>query len=379
VDGRNKCGHDSSVFDDVTEISLSRYVTGRYVFRDMSITIKILCTVIMALLVAADASARSFTDGAGRKVELPDKINRVLAAGPPASVAVYALAPDKLVGWVNEFPPAARPFIAKPYIDLPVHGRLTGRGNTVNMEIVLTLKPDIIVDVGSVDATYASLADKVQEQTGIPYVLIGGAFAKSAETLRTLGDAIDATPRAIALSAYAESTLNEVRAVLEGTPTDKRPRVYYGRGPNGLETGLAGSINLQVLEAVGAINVAAAAGKGGLTNVSMEQILAWSPDIVIAQDRTFFAHAAGDPVWKGVPAVRARRVYHAPEPPWGWFDSPPGINRLIGVRWLAATLYPDRPSVDLRTETREFYKLFYHVDLTDAQVNDLLKDATALK
>ncbi|MCD6074487.1 MAG: iron transporter substrate-binding protein [Rhodospirillales bacterium] len=344
----------------------------------MSIRIRILVLALVAVLVAADASARTFIDGAGRRVELPDKITRVLAAGPPASVAVYALAPDKLVGWVNEFPPAARPFIAKPYIDLPVHGRLTGRANTVNMEIVLTLKPDIIVDVGSIDATYASLADKVQEQTGIPYVLIGGAFAKSAETLRTLGDAIDATPRAIALSAYAESTLNEV-AKIASVPQDKRPRVYYGRGPAGLETGLAGSINLQVLEAVGAINVAAAAGKGGLTNVSMEQILAWSPDIVIAQDRNFFAHALIDPVWKGVPAVRARRVYHAPELPWGWFDSPPGINRLIGVRWLAATLYPDRPSVDLRTETREFYKLFYHVDLTDAQVNDLLKDATALK
>jgi iron complex transport system substrate-binding protein len=379
VDAPIKSGHDGFGLNNVTEISLSRHATGRYVFRDMSITIKILCALILALLGAGDASARTFIDGAGRKVELPDNITRVLAAGPPASVAVYALAPDKLVGWVNEFPPAARPFIAKPYIDLPVHGRLTGRGNTINMEIVLKLKPDIIVDIGYIDATYASLADKVQEQTGIPYVLIGGAFAKSAETLRTLGDAIDASSRSVALAAYAESTLNEVRAQIAGIAQDKRPRVYYGRGATGLETGLAGSINLEALETIGAVNVAAAAGKGGLTNVSMEQILAWSPDIVIAQDRNFFAHAASDPLWKGVPAVRERRVYRAPELPWGWFDSPPGINRLIGVRWLTAILYPDLGAVDLRTETREFYKLFYHVELTDAQVIDLLKDATAPK
>jgi iron complex transport system substrate-binding protein len=341
--------------------------------------IKTLIAVIVLVFVVGDATARSFTDGAGRKVELPDKITRVLAAGPPASVAVYALAPDKLVGWVNEFPTAARPFVAKPHIDLPVHGRLTGRGNTANMEIVLKLKPDIIVDFGSVDATYASLADKVQEQTGIPYVLIDGAFARSAQSLRDLGDAIDASQRAIALSAYAESTLNEVRAIVGGTPADKRPRVYYGRGPNGLETGLGGSINLQVLEAVGAINVAAVAGKGGLTNVSMEQILAWSPDIVIAQDGNFLARAASDPLWQGLRAVRERRIYRAPEMPWGWFDSPPGINRLIGVRWLTSTLYPGLGVSDLREETREFYKLFYHVEITDAQLDDLLKDATAAK
>jgi iron complex transport system substrate-binding protein len=341
--------------------------------------VKILLAFALLLLAGADASARTFTDSAGRKVELPEKITRVFAAGPPASAAVYALAPDKLVGWVNPFPPAAKPFIAAPYADLPVHGRLTGRGNTANVEVVLTLKPDVIVDVGSVDATHASLADRVQEQTGVPYILIDGAFARSARTLRDLGDAIDAAPRAIALAAYAESTLNEVKARIADLAPDERPRVYYGRGAAGLETGLAGSINLEVLRAVGAVNVAAAAGKGGLTNVSMEQILAWSPDVVIAENRTFYAHARADLQWQSVRAVRDARVFHAPDLPWGWFDSPPGINRLIGARWLTAILYPDPQAGDLRSETREFYKLFYHVELSDAQIDELLKDATSPK
>ncbi|MES0100233.1 hypothetical protein [Mesorhizobium sp. M0019] len=59
-------------------------------------------------------------------------------------------------------------FIAEPYCDLPVHGRLTGKGNTANLEAVLAMKPDVILDVGTIDPTYASLADRVQEQTGIP-------------------------------------------------------------------------------------------------------------------------------------------------------------------------------------------------------------------
>ena len=127
----------------------------------------------------------------------------------------------------------------------------------------------MIVDVGYIEPTYVSLADRVQEQTGIPYILIDGSFARSAEAIRALGDAIDASPRAVALAAYAESTINEIKAKVASIPTDKRPRVYYGRGANGLETGLSGSINLEVLDVVGATNVAAIAGKGGLTTVSM--------------------------------------------------------------------------------------------------------------
>ncbi len=75
-------------------------------------------------------------------------------------------------------------------------------------------------------------------------------------------------------------------------------------------------------------------------------------------------------------AVRDKRIYLAPSLPYGWFDAPPGVNRLIGVRWLASILYPKRFPVDLRTTTREFYKLFYQVDLTEAQLETLLTSAT---
>ena len=54
-------------------------------------------TVLLALLVvaAAPAEARTVTDSAGRKVEVPDKIEKVFAAGPPASILLYMLAPTR--------------------------------------------------------------------------------------------------------------------------------------------------------------------------------------------------------------------------------------------------------------------------------------------
>lgn len=323
------------------------------------------------------AETRTFVDSAGRCVEIPDAPQRVLAAGPPASVLLYALAPEKMVGWVREPGAAEKDFLAAPYRDLPTHGRLTGRGNTANIEMVLAMQPDLILDVGSVDETYASLADRVQEQTGIPYVLIDGRFARTPETLREVGALLGVADTAEAQAAFAERALARLEARVAAIPDAERPRVYYGRGPDGLETGLAGSINMEVLDAVGATNVAEAAGAGGLANVSVEQVLAWNPDVILAADPAFEQAVTSDPVWANLAAVREGRVYRAPALPFGWFDTPPGINRVIGVEWLTDVLYPEagEGEGDLRGATRDFYKLFYHVELTDAQLDALVAEA----
>jgi iron complex transport system substrate-binding protein len=335
----------------------------------------VLAVWAVVLPPAGSAQTRSIVDSAGREVAIPVAPQRVLAAGPPANVLLYALAPEKMVGWVRELAEAEKPFIAAPYRDLPVHGRLTGRGNTANVEMVLSMQPDLILDVGSVDETYASLADRVQEQTGIPYVLIDGTFARSPETVREVGALLGVPEVAEAQAAFAEAALARLEATVADIPPEERPRVYYGRGADGLETGLAGSINMEVLAAVGATNVAEAAGAGGLANVSVEQVLAWNPDVILARDADFQAAVATDPVWAEVAAVRDGRVYRAPALPFGWFDAPPGINRAIGVAWLTDVLYPGRSDVDLRAAARQFYDLFYHVELTDAELDALLEGA----
>ncbi|WP_413709853.1 iron ABC transporter substrate-binding protein [Rhizobium sp. Rhizsp82] len=328
-------------------------------------------------LTAAETQARTITDAAGRKVEIPDTVTRVLAAGPPASVLVYVLAPDKLTGWVRQPGDAEKQFLMPSVRDLPTFGQLTGKSGTANMEAVLAAKPDIIIDVGTVNPTYASLADKVQAQTGIPYVLIDGSFARSAETLREAGDILGAGDRAEKLATYAAAKISDLNAKLASIPESDRPRVYYGRGPEGLETGLSGSINLEILGAAGATNVAAAAGKGGLTQVSLEQILSWKPDTILAASGKFAASVKSDPLWKDLDAVKNNRVFVTPSLPFGWFDSPPGINRLIGISWLEHLFYPKQFTGDLKADVREFFTLFYQVDLTDDQLAMLLKGSGA--
>ena len=174
---------------------------------------------------------RVFSDGAGRKVAIPRRVERIYAAGPPASIVVFAVAPERLIGWTSEWRDAEKPFIAKKYADLPALGRLTGRGNTANVEVVLGAKPDVIVDYGTINPTYSSLADRVQQQTGIPYLLLDGDFDRMAEAIRQIGAIANEEKRAESLARYAQDTVSDINRRVAKIPVGQRPRVYYGRGP----------------------------------------------------------------------------------------------------------------------------------------------------
>jgi iron complex transport system substrate-binding protein len=249
-------------------------------------------------------------------------------------------------------------------------GRITGRGNTANLEVVLALKPDLILDVGSVNPTYVSLADRVQQQTGIPYALLDGRFDGIPLGYRTLGDLIGRREQGEALARNAEDTVKTITGRVGAIPPERRPRVYYARGPRGLETGLGGSINVETIELL-AQNVAGGT-RGGLANVSIEQVLLWNPDVIITIDQDFAATVLSDPTWAPVAAVRARRVHLSPKLPFGWVDFPPSVNRLIGLWWLGKILYPDLFPEDLRELTREFYARYYHVTPDAAQIERVL-------
>jgi iron complex transport system substrate-binding protein len=330
----------------------------------------IIATSAGALLTASRARAATVTDGAGRAVPVPAQVKRVFPAGPPAAILLYTLTPDSLIGWPRANSPAEREFLLPDVGARAEIGRITGRGNTANLEVVLALKPDLILDVGSVNPTYVSLADRVQQQTGIPYALLDGRFDAVARGYRTLGALIGREGAAEIHARIAEETIAIITQRVSAVTPQRRPRVYYARGPRGLETGLGGSINVETIELLA--QNAAGETRGGLANVSIEQVLIWNPDVIITIDQDFAASVWNDPAWAPIAAVRARRVHLSPKLPFGWVDFPPSVNRLIGLWWLAKILYPELVPEDLRALTRDFYARFYHVTLSDAQVDRVL-------
>ena len=126
-------------------------------------------------------------------------------------------------------------------------------------------------------------------------------------------------------------------------------------------------------EVDGALVVRGDALERALRLAPVEQVVVWNPDTVITWDPNFYEAVWQDFYWQSVDAVASGRVYLSPTAPFGWIDRPPSLNRMIGLEWLAGLFYPDQANQDLREVTRSFYDLFYHVDLTDAELDRLLQ------
>jgi len=187
----------------------------------------------------------------------------------------------------------------------------------------------------------------VQQQTGIPYALFDGRIESTPAALRALGKLMGEDARAEQLAGWYEKELQDARQRVARAAT--KPRVYYGRGPAGLQTGGKGSINVEVLEFLGARNVAAEA-RPGLVTVSLEQVLLWNPDSDPHHRSGFLEARFRRPALARRDRGRAQAGVPVPAPALRLVRRSPGINRLLGIWWAGKLLYPATFDVDLRAK-----------------------------
>jgi iron complex transport system substrate-binding protein len=118
--------------------------------------------------------------------------------------------------------------------------------------------------------------------------------------------------------------------------------------------------------------------------VSLEQVLVWDPEVILvasdpAEESNVYEQITTSSQWATVTAVKRGQVYQIPRGPFDWFDRPPCISRILGVRWLGNLLYPDLYQYDMEAEVKDFYKVFYHMELADAQLQELMARAMPIK
>ena len=321
------------------------------------------------------ATEREITDMAGRTVTIPTEVNSVYCAVPTGEAMVATLSPEKIIGWVNEPSAAAMEYLPENLASMPVIGGWMGQQVTANMEDIITLDPDIIIYVGT-DGSLGNddVPDQIQKETGIPVVCASSALERTAEVYRTLGDWIGEAERGEELATYYETKLADVVEKIDAIPDSERPRVYYAENSDGLATDPAGSSHTEVLDYCKVTNVADVEMKSGQgrTEVSIEQVIAWNPELMLCHSGFVLADdITSNPQWADIQAVKDGEVYTTPAVPFNWFDRPPNVMRLMGIQWFATVCYPDI-DIDINQETKDFYKLFYKMDLSDEQVESLL-------
>lgn len=329
------------------------------------------------------ATEQTITDDAGREVTLPaaDQLEKVYYTGPNGQIFLFTLAPDLCAGTTMDFTEQELANLPEGIEDLPNLGTLSG-GKELNPEAIMAEGIQEIFSITTVtpDEGDASDADDLQNQTGIPVVVLDGTFDQTAHCYERLGEILGMQEEAQVMADYCTKTAEEVAAAVATIPEDERVTVYYAEGPEGLQTEPSNSTHALVFELAGAKNVAEgieAQGGSGKTAVSLEQVLAWNPEVIIAWDDQRFEGGADelirtDPNWSTIQAVQDGRVYTMCQTPFSWLDRPPAVNRFIGLQWLTNLLYPEAYDIDIVETIKEFYNMFYHRDLTDDQVKELL-------
>lgn len=322
---------------------------------------------------------REITDMAGRKVTVPaaEDIESVFSTGPVAAIFMYMVAPDKLLGWNYELNDVEKSIILEKYHDLPNFGM----GDAINYEAVIAANPTIALNCGKINDAMVSDCDTLSKSLGIPVIAVDNELNNSAEAFRFMGELLGVEGHAEELAEYSEKIFTDI-ASLADIPEDEKVSVYFGNGEDSLETAPRGSQHAQILDAVNVTNVAdLELGDGSRVQISAEQLLAWNPDVIVVNgepkaDKSGNSAAEdilSNPDYASLKAVQDNKVYGTPNAPFSWVDRPAGPNRLIGMRWLSAVVYPEYIKCDVNEEIREFFNLFYHVDLSDEQLENVLK------
>lgn len=259
------------------------------------------------------------------------------------------------------------PWFRQVYPDITKVPAPIAANNDLNMEALLATKPDVVL------VSSEKQAEAVR-QAGLTAVRVGFSDMNglmqtvnlTAEVLGTQG----AYERAQKYNAYMQKNLKLIEERLKDLPDSERPKVMHiGSGTKVQNVSGSGIVIDEWIKIAGGQNVAA--DQKGMKDVSMEQITAYAPEVIIIGGD---ASAKGvqtiksDAAWKDIPAVKNDKVIRNPYGTFNWDRY--STEEALQVLWAAKTLHPQKfADIDMVKETQEFYSTFFGYSLSadDAQ------------
>ena len=318
---------------------------------------------------------RQLSDVAGRVVAMPSTVTRVAdpwhanngmvlmmgAAGKIVATTVQA----KRQPWFRKlFPPIDR-----------VPAAFDESGD-VNIEALISARPDVVLMAyGGTLPKWLPMADTY----GIPvFMMPNMSLADLKTTARMTGEVLG--PRESARASdwirYFDDNIRRVTSVTSKIPSRERPRVLHTATGTILTIDGVNTVIDDWITVAGGINAADVGGNA--RPISMEQIAAWNPDVIVvgtAPNEANRRAIMSDPRWRQINAVRTGRVYVNPTGVYLWDRH--SAEAALQVLWAAKTLHPERfPDLDLGKETKAFYARFFNHTLTDAEYQTIMRATT---
>jgi iron complex transport system substrate-binding protein len=329
---------------------------------------------------------RTLTDDVGRPVTLPspDALHSIYFTSPLAQVFCFTVAPQLLAGTSMMFHEDQLDYLPIGSESLEFMGALS-EGGVIDTQMLRYREVQVIFSISGTDLTDVNIdmALKLEEESGIPVFLIDGSFDRIGDTYRLLGMCLGYMERAEELAVYCESIYRSVTSALAAVPPSEFVRYYYAEGPEGLLTEPDSSQHSLAFAVARGRNVAGSvayeSGQNVMIPVTSAQIVDWDPDFIITGE----AHGQSTPggaanlirsssVYSNLKAVREGRVIAMPRLPFAFCDRPPGLNRFLGIQWLANLFYPEYYAVDMVEVVRDFYARCYWRELSREQAERIL-------
>jgi iron complex transport system substrate-binding protein len=317
-------------------------------------------------------------DMAEREMTLPEDIQTIFSVNSTGTILLYTLAPETMIGWNYTLTDESKAYIKEPYATLPDMGALIGNKQTTNKEELVALAPDLLLYMDTISESTIEAANALEVELGIPVVMLDATISKLPEAYQLLGAILGKSDEAEVLGSYCEKTLMGVKQITESMTDDQKVSVYYASGDNGLQTSPAKAKTTQLIDFVGGMNCAKVEMEKSVSRyqVSLEQVMTWNPSVIIASAGSHKVGLAqtikSDEKWKSITAVNEGAVYEVPLEPFNWFETPTSVNRVIGLKWTQAILYPELVDYDIAEEAKVFYQLFYGIELTEEDLTAIM-------
>ncbi|HHU22019.1 MAG TPA: ABC transporter substrate-binding protein [Clostridiales bacterium] len=317
-----------------------------------------------------------FTDDCGRQVEVQGEISRIVPTGPIAQIALFAIAPEMIVGLASEWDSIAKDILDAEYYNLPQIGHIYGGKGEVNLEELALLAPQLLIDIGEAKSSVAEDLDTLQEQTGITCVHIEATLETMPQVYRKLGRLLGREERGEDLAEYCQRIYDRTMDIINQVG-DNRADVLYCLGPEGLNVLAKDSYHAELIDML-TNNVAVVdepSSKGTGNEVDMEQLLLWNPDYIIFAPEVSLDSLVKEPSWQQMKAISQGNYIKVPFGPFNWMGMPPSVQRYLGLIWLPAALYPDYVDYDAYEEIAEYFRLFYHSELSRELFDELTQNS----
>ena len=279
------------------------------------------CTTKQA---ATENTARVMTDDAGRRVALPERVDRVVSLAPNLTEIVFAVgAGDRLVGRTSycDYPPEAK--------------AVTEVGDTLHpsLERMISLKPQLVLI--STASQLEVFTRQLQSQNIAVFVTdphdLEGVFRSIEQVGQILGHEEQAK---LLVQKLRERTDAVQQAVKQKQPV----RIFYQLSAEPLYTAGHDAFVTDLIRRAGGISVTAGV-PGAWPKYSNESALAAKPDAIILP--TGASMGTGNSMvaeaLRQSPAVREGRVYKINDD----HLARPGPRAVDGLEEMARALHPD--------------------------------------